>query len=1211
MCRLVAYIGRPIPAADIVTRPQRSIIRQSYDARERVSSAGEFVPASLNGDGCGVGWFSASGEPCVFRSVRPGWSDTNLRHLAERGVSSRVIFAHVRAATAGTSVDEKSCHPFQYGRYLWMHNGMVAGWERRVRRALLEQLNDECYDFAVRNGASDSVVAFALFLNQMRDGADAWYPVDELRRMLERTLDIIVRTCVERCGERGVSLLNFVVSDGRALLATRFAHSAAGAADAEERVEMRASPPAASLYFGAAANYKRVGDDFSMLYGARRSGLVVVTSEPLTDSKHDWVPVPYNSVLVVTPDLHLLLSKIRLNAAGGISEAGATAEDRLSRALEHLLTAGAGSGDGRGREAAPAEPTALRAPDAVLRNHSDYVQCLAATTATADGYVLSGAQDGFLCVWDPRRRARLDRVRIAGAGRSVLGVLPLHDARQHLVTTSTDNIVRVWNTLRRPFTLTAELATGRMGHPLAMASCGRWLYLGFQDTSVQALSVDGLIEGDFDASPLVQFGAGAADDAQQHCGPVFSLVFDARTMTLFSGAGDGCIKAWDVGTRRCKRTLRGHRGAVLALAVDSERGCLYSGSRDGALRVWDISSEAAYICKRTLAEDAHADDVTAIALSTRYVFSASADGHVLVWRRKDLSRAARIVVPGATPSIQTLLASGCGGGGGGGGGNDEAAAHETLYAAGYCDVFTWDIGSALERGTASPAAAAASPRTPLESALDPHFATGFDAALRAAVRFQSVSGVDEPFYRDECFRCAKFFAGMMERMGASVSLAQPFEARNPVVFGRFEQAGREREAPTVLFYGHYDVVPAHPLQGASGGADADADAGGWRTDPFELSVIDGYYYGRGCTDNKGPTLCMLFAISELLESGGLADVNVAIVLDGEEESDSAGLREAVSANARAWVGPDVLFILQANSLWIGDDRPCITFGMRGSVAIDVQVAGPSRNLHSGFEGGAVVEPVHDLVSVLGALVDARGRPTVPAFFDGVIAKPSAREQQCYDDIEFDAEAYRRKLGVRALSSASARDVLMARWRQPCISITNVTTSNTTHSASVIPMLARATVSIRTVPEQEPERVRDAVQRHMRAEFRKRDSPNALTMRCTKSGDWWHGDVHAGEGGVFGLVEQALTQVWGGTRPLYVREGGSMPLTRWLEREFQAPAVHLPLGQASDAPHLPNERVRCWNLERGKEALKLILMNAGACRYASDGRNGGGGEVTRR
>jgi len=149
----------------------------------------------------------------------------------------------------------------------------------------------------------------------------------------------------------------------------------------------------------------------------------------------------------------------------------------------------------------------------------------------------------------------------------------------------------------------------------------------------------------------------------------------------------------------------------------------------------------------------------------------------------------------------------------------------------------------------------------------------------------------------------------------------------------------------------------------------------------------------------------------------------------------------------------------------------------------------------------------------------------------------------------------------------------------------VESSNFTDSFSIIPKVAKAKLSVRTVPSQNPEKIIELIRAHIRHEFGKRRSPNEFFFEVKKVGDWWYGerDTEA-----FRVAEQALTEVWGQS-PLFVREGGTMPITSFLEHLLKAPAIHLPLGQSTDNAHLPNERIRYLNLTNGKEVIKKILQ----------------------
>lgn len=198
----MVYKGLQMRMAHLLTHPPRSIITQSYASRERIQRN------PLNGDGFGVGWYvTDSKEPCVFLSVTPAWNDLNLKRLAEK-VSSHLIFAHVRAAYPGMVVSQSNCHPFQHGRFLWMHNGGI-GEFRRISRRARESLKDDIFEFV--QGTTDSEMTFALFLNQFEDYLKDYSPA-ELKDKVIATIAKIEEMTRE-AGITTPSLLNFAVCD--------------------------------------------------------------------------------------------------------------------------------------------------------------------------------------------------------------------------------------------------------------------------------------------------------------------------------------------------------------------------------------------------------------------------------------------------------------------------------------------------------------------------------------------------------------------------------------------------------------------------------------------------------------------------------------------------------------------------------------------------------------------------------------------------------------------------------------------------------------------------------------------------------------------------------------------------------------------------------------------------------------------------------------
>lgn len=343
MCRLMAYLGPSVTVADVVVRPSRSIIKQSYDARERRNDS--TLPfhlgyGNLNGDGFGIGWYpppssnpSADYTPCVFTSITPAWNNDNLNRLSTK-LESGVIFAHVRAAYPGMPVSEQNCHPFQWGRYLFMHNGVVAGF-MQVRRRLLAELSDAAYN-AVQSFHSDSAVSFALFLNHLPD-LHTQHPPDVLLACVQKTIATIRRIQQEMgVSPSDVSLLNYVVSDGRTLIATRYVSNADESpaslyyaeGSAYERdhlsgeVSRKYSAAAKALHgqesmegvAGARSIPVTEESDYHLTYSDKGSRVCLVASEPVTSAANDWVEVPANTAVVVCREkggiLNILLSPL-------------------------------------------------------------------------------------------------------------------------------------------------------------------------------------------------------------------------------------------------------------------------------------------------------------------------------------------------------------------------------------------------------------------------------------------------------------------------------------------------------------------------------------------------------------------------------------------------------------------------------------------------------------------------------------------------------------------------------------------------------------------------------------------------------------------------------------------------------------------------------------------------------------------------------------
>jgi len=327
MCRFVVYKGKELKLASIVTQPKHSVIHQTYarylpDIANNISLSKDGYSVSpeqphtsdsiqenqsdpslvfarnamINADGFGVGWYSiGTDEPCVFASTQPAANNRNLRRLSNH-IKSPLIFAHLRAASEHSPVTETNCHPFQFGRLLWMHNGSVPDWPR-VKKCLVSHLSQ--ISVALIEGTTDSEHFGALFVDCLpgRD-PNGDHSADVLRQAMLKTICII--TCAARAHEPQSSSLNFAVTDGRTVIATRFRDH-----DSQE-------PP--SLYYTTASDYSCEDGEIKLSPCSpdQLCNAIIVASEPLTFSRKCWTLVPKNHMIVVSLENKLTTQPINL-----------------------------------------------------------------------------------------------------------------------------------------------------------------------------------------------------------------------------------------------------------------------------------------------------------------------------------------------------------------------------------------------------------------------------------------------------------------------------------------------------------------------------------------------------------------------------------------------------------------------------------------------------------------------------------------------------------------------------------------------------------------------------------------------------------------------------------------------------------------------------------------------------------------------------------
>ncbi|MFM8472904.1 MAG: class II glutamine amidotransferase [Candidatus Kapaibacterium sp.] len=289
MCRFVAYSGPAIIADDLLYKPKYSLVTaQSINAGE--------MSVAVNGDGFGIGWYAPEldNEPCVFRSIKPAWSDANLRNLA-RKIHSPLMFMHIRAASPGMTVEEVNSHPFMCGRLMFMHNGMIQGF-KDIRRQLLRTLKDTAYD-AIQ-GSTDSEHMFGLFLNHIEDPYGE-VSCDDMVVALSKALDDLSDLLID-ADIRQHSYLNLCVSNGTSIVAVRYTTN--------QDVQ-----PASMYYaFGSRYNADVEGCVIDATPMGQRHAAVLIASEPITARRSDWMKVERNCMMIVDESMRIGFRNIEL-----------------------------------------------------------------------------------------------------------------------------------------------------------------------------------------------------------------------------------------------------------------------------------------------------------------------------------------------------------------------------------------------------------------------------------------------------------------------------------------------------------------------------------------------------------------------------------------------------------------------------------------------------------------------------------------------------------------------------------------------------------------------------------------------------------------------------------------------------------------------------------------------------------------------------------
>ena len=432
--------------------------------------------------------------------------------------------------------------------------------------------------------------------------------------------------------------------------------------------------------------------------------------------------------------------------------------------------------------------------------------------------------------------------------------------------------------------------------------------------------------------------------------------------------------------------------------------------------------------------------------------------------------------------------------------------------------------------------------------------TRFLEELFSLIRIPSISALAD--HKPDMLRCAKRWCELL--LAAGADKAEVMEsAGHPLVYGEKHVSD---EAPTVLVYSHYDVMPAEPLEL-------------WTSQPFEPEVRDGRIWARGADDDKGQAMIQVKAF-EYLVRHDLLKHNVKFIFEGEEEIGSPSINTFITDH-RDLLKADI--ILVSDTSMLSADLPSLTTGLRGLAYWEIEVTGPNRDLHSGHFGGAVANPCNVLCEMLSKVVGTDGRIAIPEFYDDVEEVP-ATEREMIASIPFDEEKYKAAIGVKELRGEKGYSTIERNACRPSFDICGIWGGYTGEgSKTVLPSKAYAKVSCRLVPHQQHEKISQLFM-----DYIQQLAPACVEVKVRP--------MHGGEGYVcpislpaYQAAEQGFEKAFG-RRPLPVRRGGSIPIISDFERLLGTKTILMGFGLESDAIHSPNENFRLDIFRKGIEAV---------------------------
>lgn len=412
-------------------------------------------------------------------------------------------------------------------------------------------------------------------------------------------------------------------------------------------------------------------------------------------------------------------------------------------------------------------------------------------------------------------------------------------------------------------------------------------------------------------------------------------------------------------------------------------------------------------------------------------------------------------------------------------------------------------------------------------------------------------------FKPEMQRGAEWLASHLEQLGVEDIRIMP-TSRNPIVYGHLNQAGPDK--PTILIYGHYDVQPPDPLEE-------------WDSEPFKPVIKDNILYARGSSDMKGQAMVSLAAIQSIQETGKMP-VNLKFLFEGDEEVGSPAIVPFLKENKDLFKSD---FVLNLDAGMVAKDKPTIVYGLRGLVYYEIEVTDSSHDLHSGMFGGVVFNPIHALAKIIAGMKNEDGKIMLPGFYDEVL-KLKDNEREALNALNNPDSYFIEQTGVKAVFGEKGYTNVERLGARPTLDVNGIWGGYTGEGPkTVIPSKATAKISMRLVPNQNPDKVKDKL-----IQYLKENAPEQISWEVRQlSSDpasITDMDFYATQS-----FTKTLEKIFG-KKPVFKREGGSIPIVTYIQNELGLESVMSGFSIPEDRVHSPNERFDLDLFEKGIEVV---------------------------